>query len=573
VFAGVLVGLALLVFTAWQATQVRSSMLTVADRLAAASDHLASGESGRASSELAEARDAAQIARRHTRGPVWWLGSRLPWIGDDVTAVRVVSEVAHDLTHGTLPELVEIGGSFGQEVLRVEEGRIDLAPIAEVAPALTRSAKEIGESSARVNGLETDGLVARIRGPVTDVQGRLRRAAALSDRAAVAATLLPPMLGADQERTYLLVFQNNAELRAQGGMPGAMAIVKARDGKVELVGQRAPADIGTFPDSGIELTAEEEELFTTRVSTYPQDVSFIPDFPRSAELLKQMWEDRQRERLDGVLSIDPVAMSYLLSGTGPLEIDRVGVLTAETATETLLRDVYLQVPSNEEQNRLFAETARRMFDVLRGGRGDARALLEGLARGAGERRLMVWPARPEEQKLIDGTAIAGALPTRAGDQPEVGLYVNDSSADKLSYYLDYEVDVTPRSCSPDGSQVLDVRLSATSTVPEGVALPPSVVGPSTNQVAPGVQLDSYYLYAPVGGRIDEATLDGAEAPMGRYTYRGRQVGVVTLDLQPGETRVVDYEVRTGPGQEGTPRLLTTPAATTTGQGDVGASAC
>ena len=39
------------------------------------------------------------------------------------------------------------------------------------------------------------------------------------------------MLGGDGPRNYLLVFQNNAEIRATGGLPGSWAEVHAEDGK------------------------------------------------------------------------------------------------------------------------------------------------------------------------------------------------------------------------------------------------------------------------------------------------------------------------------------------------------
>ena len=41
------------------------------------------------------------------------------------------------------------------------------------------------------------------------------------------------MAGADGPRDYLLVFQNNAEIRATGGLPGSWARLHAEDGKLE----------------------------------------------------------------------------------------------------------------------------------------------------------------------------------------------------------------------------------------------------------------------------------------------------------------------------------------------------
>jgi hypothetical protein len=355
-------------------------------------------------------------------------------------------------------------------------------------------------------------------------------------------------------------------------MPGALAVLTARDGRVALTQQGRPRDIGTFPESFVDLTAEERELFTSRVSVHPQDTVFIPDFPRSSQILKQMWEARQPHRLDGVLSVDPVGMSYLLRGTGPVTLDSGLTLTADNAADVLLNEVYRTL-TEEEQNAVFDETARKVFDALVTGPVDAPALLDALAQAAGERRLMIWSAREAEQAEIATTAIAGELPVAPGPRPEIGVYLNDSGADKLSYYLDYRVEVAPQVCFAEDRQVIDVRVSLRNTVAPGTELTPSLVGPGLAGLPPGVLRHSVYLYAPVAGRVAEMELDGEEAPSATFTYRGRQVAAVTVDLARTQERVLTYRVHTGPGQPGRARLITTPGPRGLGVGEVGAPAC
>ncbi len=57
---------------------------------------------------------------------------------------------------------------------------------------------------------------------------------------ASAARLLPPMLGADGPRDYLVVFQNLAEPRATGGMFGSFAVVHTDQGKVTVLDEGTP---------------------------------------------------------------------------------------------------------------------------------------------------------------------------------------------------------------------------------------------------------------------------------------------------------------------------------------------
>ncbi|TFB67457.1 DUF4012 domain-containing protein [Cryobacterium sp. Hz9] len=52
-----------------------------------------------------------------------------------------------------------------------------------------------------------------------------------------AVQLLPAMLGADGQRSYLLLFQNNPEVRATGGLPGAFAEISTENVKLFVRGR------------------------------------------------------------------------------------------------------------------------------------------------------------------------------------------------------------------------------------------------------------------------------------------------------------------------------------------------
>ena len=561
-------------FTAWQALQVRESLDVVAVDLSRAADQVTEQDTDGASASIDSARAAAADAERHSSGPVWAVASRLPLIGDDVTAVRTVASVSSSLTSGALPELVTALDGFGPESLQPRDGRIRIRPIVEVAPRLSAGAEEIDAAHRRVEGLETDGLLGAIATPVRDLEDKLARAASLSGTAATAAEVLPPMLGSEGDRTYLMVFQTNAAVRALGGMVGAHALVRVEDGKPSIVSQGRPGDLGRFDEDFIDLTREEKALFTTRMSVFPQNATGIPDFPRSARILTQMWDERRPEKLDGVVALDPVALGYVLAATGPVELSSGQRLTAQNAADYLLNGVYQQVPDPAAQNVLFDEAALRVFETLMAGSLDAQTLVDGLARAAGERRLMVWSAHQDEQERFADTSVAGALPTTESATPEIGMYLSGSAADKLGYYLDYDVDVTPTSCGSTGAQAVDVEVSLTSIAKPGGPFSESIIGPGLGEgVERGTMRNTVFLYGPVAGTLLAATLDDAEAPMQEATHEGRPVGVVTFDLAPGETRQLSYSLRTGPGQDGDPRLVTTPGSRTTGVGEVAASAC
>ena len=476
-----------LAFTAYQAVKARSAMLTAADRLTTMSDRAAAGDPGAARQAMFDAQAATVSAQRNTSGPVWWLASKLPLIGDDVTAVRTVIDVADNVTQGILPDLIDASEALAPADLQPKGGRINLAGIRDVAPALAAANDRLGVQLQQAQAIDTSSLMSRVAAPVAELQTKLADAHTVTERVSLAAQLLPTMLGGEQQqRTYLVMFQNNAEVRAGGGIPGAMAVVQAKNGRVSLTRQASLSDLSAFGVPVVPLSKSEEDLFGRNLGQYPADVTFTPDFERSAELLREMWLRDTGQAVDGVVSVDPVAMSYLLNATGPVTLADGTKLTAANAVDYLLHDVYMTEPDPDRQNAIFADAASKVFAALTTSQGDAQALFDGLLKGAQEHRIRVWSADEAERNLLATTPLAGRMPTEATSTPQLGVYLNDGTGAKMDYYLKYGVDVAPQSCAADGSQTLKVTITLKSTAPsDAAALPESVIGPGYRREAWG----------------------------------------------------------------------------------------
>ena len=196
------------------------------------------------------------------------------------------------------------------------------------------------------------------------------------------------------------------------------------------------------------------------------------------------------------------------------------------------------------------------------GHGNPVDLVTGLIRGVNERRILMHLFAPDEQAVIAGTTIAGEVDEAPSDTPQVGVYLNDGTGAKMSFFLDHEVQVTSVSCE-NGRQTLTARLQVTSDTPPDVAqLPRTVVGFADgfgDSVQPGDQLVVADLYAPAGGTIREIAFNGEPLPDPAVDhYRGRDVVSLGLPLDPGQTRIVTWTMVTGPGQTAPTEVSVTP---------------
>jgi hypothetical protein len=225
-------------------------------------------------------------------------------------------------------------------------------------------------------------------------------------------------------------------------------------------------------------------------------------------------------------------------------------LTADTAVRLLLSDAYARTTSTDEaqaakeKDDYFAAAIKTGFEALSRGVGNPATALAEVARAAGERRLLLWSAHDEEEKAIAGTVLEGAMPIRDGTHPTVGVFLNDGSGAKLSYYLAPTAQLSITGCQPDGRRELHLQVTLRSTAP-ATGLPKYVLGL-------GLAGDPYtvrtnvLIFSPAGGSVVDARLDGSPAQVGAGVERRRSVSVLTVDLKPSAERTVEITLLTEP---------------------------
>jgi len=516
------------------------------------------GDEAAVDATLADLQDQTSAAVDASHGPLWSVASRLPVVGESVEAVQIVTEVVDDLAADALPALAQATDVLDPAVFAPQDGRIVLTPFIDVAPQVVRADDAVQAGAARLAAIDTSRLIRRLAGPVDDLRAMVADVAMTTATASRAVQLLPTMLGAYGERTYLLLAQNNAELRSTGGIPGAWIRITVDDGAIEI-GESNSAIAPTAPVT--DLTDEELALFTERPALYGQNVNLTPDFPRSAELARLMWAgDQGGEQVDGVISIDPVALQTVLGATGPVILPSGEQLDGENAARLLLNEIYIREEDPVAQDAYFGDAASAVFTALLAGGYDISSMIDALAATAREGRILVWSSDPSEQALISGTVLSGELAGEVGTAPVLGVYLNDSSATKMSYYLDYSVDVERLECLSDGTRLLGVGVTMTSiATPEVADYPPYLSG--GGWLPPGSVQTNVMVYSPLGGWIESVRLDGAESEeSGFYSHEGMDVAVTPITLAPGESQTLQLEVLTGLGQPDPAILRVTPGA-------------
>ena len=559
VLVALLVGvpLLLLAWVAFNAWQLNGDLSAAVEDASDLQRGLRTGDPAVALAASESLQDHADSAADTTSGVTWSVLRELPFVGDDADGLRVVTEVLSDLSADGVAPLAEEASDLNS--MAPVDGRIRIDRLLALQAPVEQASTSFAAAEERLAVPDPSGYVGPLRGSYEDLAEQVAEGARLLDTADRALRVLPTMLGGDGPRSYLLVFENNAEVRASAGLPGAISVVTAEDGRLTMGRQTTAVDLGEADQPALPLTPAEEQIYGPQLGTYFLDANFTPSFPRTADLMRARWQQVYGEQVDGVIAVDTVAVSYVLGATGPVTVGPAQ-LSSTNVVDSLLHQIYLLVDDTDEQDELFKVAARTVFDQIVKGGANPQSMLSALGRGGEEHRLLVHSFTPAEQDVLAGSAVAGEYTSATAEGPQVGLYLNDNTGAKMSYYLRTTVRAEATECADDVQTVTGTaQFTSQAPVDAATSLPTYVTGGGRYGIDPGDQVVAMRIYGPVGGTIDEIAIDGE--PVRKFEvvdHDGRPVTTVYPFLAPQQSQDITWTVTSGPDQAGDVALSVTP---------------
>lgn len=137
---------------------------------------------------------------------------------------------------------------------------------------------------------------------------------------------LKDFLAINSDKRYLVVFQNNAEMRATGGFIGSYALVDLKKGKIKNI--EIPAGGSYDTEGGMRVIMESPQpLHIVKPIWYFWDANWWPDWKMSAQNLMWFYEKSGGPSVDGVISLTPDVLADVLRVIGPVDMtEKYGVV-------------------------------------------------------------------------------------------------------------------------------------------------------------------------------------------------------------------------------------------------------
>lgn len=543
-----LVGLA--VAFGWVASRVVVSAVELA-RLEGSVHALVDGASaGDTAAVVAGARDLvahADAAGAAASDPLWPVAEALPWIGDDVAAVRTLAVHAAAVGQALLP-LVD-ATSAGADIA---------SELPDLHTKLATTAHVLADAEAAMGGVQTSDLEPKIADAVGQVHTQLAAAAPTLRTLAGATAVLPELWGWEGERSVLVMMQNSAEARTGGGITGSFALLSVDAGSVSLVTQADSSSFDGVPMPNVETAPSSAALYGDILGRYVQNASLTTDFDLTARLASAWWAALGHPAPDAIVSVDPLVMRALLSVTGPVTLADGSALDADNLIQRLLVDPYMTLDS-EGQTAFLQSVTSAVIAALPTVQADpltwARALVEPLADGS----VSVWSADAGIRSAIADTSLAGPAARHAAVGPGgFAVYVNDATGGKLDTFLHLAIESEVSACRTDGRSDTLIRVTMSSSLPADADLPGSMTGDGRYGTGINDIGTSISVAAPPGTFFGGVQKDGVPEVSVDVDDNGFPTSLVRVNLSPGEVNVVDFRFVSADARAPLPQILTTP---------------
>ncbi len=225
----------------------------------------------------------------------------------------------------------------------------DSNEFAQLASALSTALSELEQAHREVNRVKPETLPADIRPLFASLKSEFDSLLPALKTGQETTATLAALLADNPRQTFLVIFQNNHEIRATGGFWGSFALVTIKNGKIDsfdipgggtydLQGQ---LDRHVRPPAPLQLLKKEWQF---------QDANWFADFPTSAQAATWFLEHAKYGTPDGVVAITPNVLEKIIDLTGPIEMPTYGLtLTSQNITHELQKAAELDYDREENK--------------------------------------------------------------------------------------------------------------------------------------------------------------------------------------------------------------------------------
>jgi len=244
-----------------------------------------------------------------------------------------------------------------------EKFSFSLNSILEFQSNIDNIALNLRDAQKNLDNVNIDYIPENLKGKLETAKNQLPAIADNFENLSRDFPIMAKMLGSNRPQKYLLIFENNSEIRAGGGFIGSYGILDIEDGKIKNL-----FIDGIFnPDGQLnEKIVPPIPIQKISAAWSMHDANWFADFPTSAKKVALFYEKTGGPTVDGVIAITPSVIEKMLKITGPIEMEKYSIVIS---AENFLMETQLQVEElyDAEENKpkkFLADLAPKIINKL-----------------------------------------------------------------------------------------------------------------------------------------------------------------------------------------------------------------
>jgi len=272
-------------------------------------------------------------------------------IGETVANLPIDTPLSTAQNLTSAGENISLAGKDLSDILAKASAQSDdtalLGKLIGLEENMNNASMHLRNASANLEKVDTKYIPADMQEKIRMAKDTLPAVSTNFEKLAEDYPLISKMLGSQQSQKYLLLFENNSEIRATGGFIGSYGILDIENGKVKNL-----SIDGIFnPDGQLkEKIVPPMPIQKISASWSMHDANWFADFPTSAKKIALLYEKTGGPTVDGVIAITPETIKKLLAITGPIEMPAYDITIT---TDNFVAETQNQVEAlyDQEDNR------------------------------------------------------------------------------------------------------------------------------------------------------------------------------------------------------------------------------
>lgn len=374
---------------------------------------------------------------------VYW-ASFIPYVADfknGVEAGNYFIQAGQESIKAISPYADLIGFKKGQVsfVEKSAEDRLETAILTldKVLSKVDSISEDIRQAEMRIDKIDPKRYPEKIgsifiRGRIENIQEQFKGLSSLFVDAKPLVKRLPEIFGKDGEKNYLILFQNDKELRATGGFLTAYAVFTVNDGRIQI---KRSEDIYTLDASISQHPIAPKEILTYHKgvnSFFIRDSNLSPDVPATVELFNSLYaKSSEKVNYDGIIMLDTKILVDMLTIFGDTEARGIRFSAkldkrcdCPQVIYTLLDEIDRPVGYIKENRKgILGDLMYALFYKAIGFSPSKYwgTLVQDMFKNLQEKHILVYFTDPDLQKSVEKLNFAGRVREYKGDY----LYVNN----------------------------------------------------------------------------------------------------------------------------------------------------